>query len=44
MSDRDPNIVVSGLSRTVTADGITVDVHIFPLEHDQQWTLGVVNE
>ena len=44
MPDREPNIVVSGLSRMITADGITVDVQIFRLEQDPQWTLEVTND
>ena len=44
MPDRDPNIVTSGLSRTVTVDGVTVVVNIYRLEHDPQWALEVVNE
>ena len=44
MSVRDPNIVTSSLSRTVTVDGVTVEVNIYRLEHDPQWTLEVVNE
>ena len=44
MPDRDPNIVTSGLSRTVTVDGVTVVVNIYRLEHDPQWVLEVVNE
>ena len=44
MSDRDPNIVTSGLSRTVTVDGVTVVVNIYRLEHEPQWALEVVNE
>ena len=44
MSDCDPTIVHSGLSRSVTIDSVTVDVQIYRLEHDAQWTLEVVNE
>ena len=44
MPHRDPNIVTSGLSRTVTVDGVTVVVNIYRLEHDPQWALEVVNE
>ncbi len=40
---RDPNIVTSGLSGTVTDQGITVDVHIIRLEDEPRWTLEVVN-
>ncbi len=44
MPDRDPNILVSGLSRSVSADGVTVDVQIYRLEHERQWALEVINE
>ena len=44
MPDRDPNIVTSSLSRTVTVDGVTVVVNIYRLEHEPQWALEVVNE
>ena len=44
MSERDPNLVISGLSKTVTHDGITIEVHIVRLEADTNWTLEVVNE
>ncbi|MFZ0601454.1 MAG: hypothetical protein WAN05_08860 [Roseiarcus sp.] len=43
MIERDPNIVQSGLSRTVTRDGVTVEVSIIRLEHETQWSLEVVN-
>lgn len=44
MPDRNPNIVTSGLSRTVTIDGVTVEVQIYRLEHDPQWALEVTND
>jgi hypothetical protein len=44
VKDRDPNIVVSGLSRTVTINTVTVEVGIYRPEHDSQWTLEVVND
>ncbi|CAM3143940.1 MULTISPECIES: hypothetical protein [Sphingomonas] len=44
MQERDPNIVNSGLSRTVTVQGARVEVMIYRLEHDPQWALEVVNE
>lgn len=44
MADRDPKIVTSGLSQTVTVDGVTVVVNIYRLEDDPQWALEVVNE
>jgi hypothetical protein len=43
MIDRDPNIVISGLSGDFTKDGVTVEVHIVRLEHEKEWTLEVVN-
>jgi hypothetical protein len=43
MQDRYPNIVESGLSRTITLHGVTVEVKIYRLEHDPQWSLEVVN-
>nr|WP_202386381.1 hypothetical protein [Allopontixanthobacter confluentis] len=44
VQDRDPNIVTSSLSRSVTSNDITVDVRIYRLEHDTHWSLEVVNE
>jgi hypothetical protein len=43
MSEREPDIVYSGLSRKVTKDGITVEVSIIQLEHEKEWSLEVVN-
>ena len=43
MQERDPNLVTSGLSETVTRDGITVKVCIYRLETDTEWSLEVVN-
>lgn len=43
MQDRDPNIITSGLSRTVTRDGVTVELAIYRLEHDPKWTMEVIN-
>ena len=43
MADRDPNLVVSGLSGTVTQDGVTVEVNIVRLEDEPDWSLEVVN-
>lgn len=43
MIDRDPNIVISGLSGDFSKDGVTVEVHIVRLEHEKDWTLEVVN-
>ena len=39
MVDRDPNIVISGLSGDFTKDGVTVEVHIIRLEDGKDWTL-----
>jgi len=44
MPDRDPNIVNSALSRTVSDKGIAVEVQIYRLEHEPGWTLEVVNQ
>lgn len=44
MSDSDPEIVESPLSRTVSRDGITVRVQIFRLESERQWGLEVIND
>ncbi len=38
MIERDPNIVQSGLSRTVKRDGVTVEVSIIRLEHETRST------
>ena len=43
MEEREPNLVASGLSRTVTRDGITVKLCIYRLETDTKWSLEVVN-
>jgi hypothetical protein len=43
MIERDPKIVNSRLSRTVTQGGVTVEVSIIRLEHETQWSLEVVN-
>jgi hypothetical protein len=43
MNPREPNLVHSGLSRTVEKDGVTVEVSIYRLEHESQWSLEVVN-
>ena len=44
MQDRDPKIVESGLSRSITLHGVTVEVRIYRLESDAQWALEVVND
>ena len=43
MTEKDPNIVYSGLSRKVTKDGVTVEVVIIRLERETEWSLEVVN-
>jgi hypothetical protein len=43
MIERDPNIVKSGLLRTVQKDGVTVEVSIIQLEHQPEWSLEVIN-
>ncbi len=43
MSERDPNLVTSSLSRKVTRDGISVKVDIYRLETEPGWSLEVVN-
>lgn len=43
MIERDPNIVKSGLSRSVKKDGLTVKVSIIRLEPETKWSLEVVN-
>ncbi len=43
MIERDPKIVNSALSRTVTKDGVTAEVSIIRLEHETEWSLEVIN-
>ena len=43
MPDRDPNLIQSSLSRTVTQNSISVEVQIYRLETEPGWTLEVVN-
>ena len=43
VNQRAPNIVTSGLSRTVQRDGIPVQVNIYRLEDELGWALEVVN-
>lgn len=43
MTDKDPNLVISSLSGTQSRDGVAVEVNIFRLETDVQWSLEVVN-
>lgn len=44
MTDSDPVIITSALSRKVSRDGVVVRVEIYRLEDDQLWTLAVINE
>lgn len=41
--DDETKLIISRLSRTITRDGITVDIHIFRSEGDPEWTLEVVD-
>jgi hypothetical protein len=43
LDQREPNLVRSSLSRTVTKDGVTVEVSIVRLENETEWSLEVVN-
>jgi hypothetical protein len=43
MDEREPNLVHSSLSQTVTKDGVTVEVSIVRLENETEWSLEVVN-
>ena len=40
----DPNILISGLSRKFSQDGVDFRIEIYRLEHDPNWTLEVVDE
>jgi hypothetical protein len=42
--DRDPNKVSSSLSGIVLEDGVTVQLAIYRLEHESQWSLEVIND
>lgn len=44
MSDEDPVIITSDLSRIVDEDRVTLEVNIFRLEAEVHWNLEVVNE
>jgi hypothetical protein len=41
--DDETKLIISRLSRTITRDGVTVDVHIFRSEGDPEWALEVVD-
>lgn len=43
MSEREPNLVTSSLSRKFTRDGTTVEIGIYRLETEPGWSLEVVN-
>lgn len=43
MTERDPNIVYSGLGGVVTEQGITVELSIHRLENQPGWAMEVVN-
>lgn len=44
MPHRDPNIVRSGLSRTIVSHGLKADVEIYRLEDGPDWSLEVVDQ
>jgi hypothetical protein len=41
--DDETKLITSRLSRTITRDGITVEIHIVRSEGDPEWTLEVVD-
>ena len=43
VTDQDPDIIRSPLSRSFTSGGITVDVQIYRLETSEGWTLELVD-
>jgi len=43
MNEPEPNLVTSSLSRSVTRDGISVEIGIYRLENEPGWSLEVVN-
>ena len=42
--ENDPNLVYSGLAQNIKRDGVEIEVSIFRLEHEKDWTLEVVND
>jgi len=40
----DPNLVYSGAGQEVVVEGVSFRVEIFRLEHENEWTLEVVDE
>ena len=43
MKQREPKLIRSGLSGTVTEDGVSIEVDIVRLEDEPSWSLEVVN-
>ena len=43
MRQREPKLIRSGLSGTVTKDGVSIEVDIVRLEDEPSWSLEVVN-
>jgi hypothetical protein len=44
VSDKNPKIIMSPLSRKFSADGLTVDVDVYKMDRSLGWTLEVVDE
>lgn len=44
MSEREPNLVPSGLSRRYDRNGIAVEICIYRIEDEPGWALEVVNQ
>jgi hypothetical protein len=42
--DDETRLITSRLSRTITRDGITIEVNIMRAEGDPEWTLEVVDQ
>jgi hypothetical protein len=42
--DDETKLIISRLSRTITRDGITIEVNIMRAEGDPEWTLEVVDQ
>jgi hypothetical protein len=43
MTDNDPNLVISSASQKVLVDGQPSSIEIFRLEHEELWTLEVID-
>ncbi len=41
-TDREPNLVTSGMSKKIVEDGIPFDVQIYKIEGTEGWSLDVV--